>query len=292
VVKAHRNLFQILDAAADDGAVRRDLLPKRLDKVNLPPMSQRDINPMELSELFTLADVIDPRYRIAVLLGGLAGLRIGEVAGFQRQHFTRRDTGPWLHVEHQLDRDGSFVDCKTDSSARFIDLEPMLESELTRHMKLYPAADKPWETLVTSPQSGPLHYNNFLSRVWNPAQERMADVIPGWERRTPHDLRHTHAALLIQAGVHLKVIASRLGHQSTRTTEDVYGHLLRSSETQASAALSKIVTEASDAAKLTQQADNFSAGILMASGVHSDGRIDHIEGLHPDWSPDVDKRTA
>ena len=92
--------------------------------------------------------------------------------------------------------------------------------------------------------------------------------------------------------MHLKVIASRLGHKSTSTTETVYGHLLKGTETQASAALSKIVTEASDDAKLTQQADNLAAGILMVSGVHSDGRIDHIEGLYPDWSPDVDKRTA
>ena len=42
---------------------------------------------------------------------------------------------------------------------------------------------------------------------------------------TPHDLRHTHVAMLIAQGESPKYIADRLGHQSTRTVFDVYGHL-------------------------------------------------------------------
>ncbi len=40
-----------------------------------------------------------------------------------------------------------------------------------------------------------------------------------------HDLRHSHAAMLIRQGVHPKVIQVRLGHASIKTTLDVYGHL-------------------------------------------------------------------
>jgi integrase len=42
---------------------------------------------------------------------------------------------------------------------------------------------------------------------------------------TFHDLRHTHAALLIAQGEHPKVIQVRLGHASIKTTLDTYGHL-------------------------------------------------------------------
>ncbi len=42
---------------------------------------------------------------------------------------------------------------------------------------------------------------------------------------TPHDLRHTLVALLIAQGESPKHIADRLGHESTRTVFDVYGHL-------------------------------------------------------------------
>ncbi len=42
---------------------------------------------------------------------------------------------------------------------------------------------------------------------------------------TPHDLRHTHVAMLIADGQSSRYIADRLGHKSTRTVLDVYGRL-------------------------------------------------------------------
>ena len=41
-----------------------------------------------------------------------------------------------------------------------------------------------------------------------------------------HDLRHTHASLLLAAGVPIKVVSERLGHTTIAMTLDVYGHLL------------------------------------------------------------------
>ena len=42
---------------------------------------------------------------------------------------------------------------------------------------------------------------------------------------TFHNLRHTHAPLLIAQGEHPKVNQERLGHASIKTTLDIYGHL-------------------------------------------------------------------
>ena len=41
-----------------------------------------------------------------------------------------------------------------------------------------------------------------------------------------HGLRHTHASLLLQAGVHPKVVGDRLGHGSIRVTLDTYSHVI------------------------------------------------------------------
>jgi integrase len=41
-----------------------------------------------------------------------------------------------------------------------------------------------------------------------------------------HDLRHTHATLLLQAGVPVKVVSERLGHATIATTLDTYAHVL------------------------------------------------------------------
>ncbi len=39
-----------------------------------------------------------------------------------------------------------------------------------------------------------------------------------------HDLRHTHASLMLKGGVHPKIVSERLGHSSISITLDVYSH--------------------------------------------------------------------
>jgi site-specific DNA recombinase len=41
-----------------------------------------------------------------------------------------------------------------------------------------------------------------------------------------HDLRHTHATLLLLAGIHPKIVSERLGHASVAITLDIYSHVL------------------------------------------------------------------
>ena len=41
-----------------------------------------------------------------------------------------------------------------------------------------------------------------------------------------HDLRHTHASLLLARGVHPKIVSERLGHASISITLDTYSHVL------------------------------------------------------------------
>jgi integrase len=48
----------------------------------------------------------------------------------------------------------------------------------------------------------------------------------GLEERTPHELRHTHASLLLARGTPIKVVSERLGHRDVTTTLEVYQHLL------------------------------------------------------------------
>ena len=54
-----------------------------------------------------------------------------------------------------------------------------------------------------------------------------------------HDLRHTHASLLLGEGVHLKVVSERLGHADIRITGDLYSHVLPNLQGEATMKLSE-----------------------------------------------------
>jgi integrase len=44
-------------------------------------------------------------------------------------------------------------------------------------------------------------------------------------RLSPHALRHTHTAMLAEAGVPLETISRRLGHSDSKITREVYMHV-------------------------------------------------------------------
>lgn len=59
---------------------------------------------------------------------------------------------------------------------------------------------------------------------------------------TVHELRHTHASLLFEAGQSVKVVQERLGHASAQVTLNTYAHLLHDAQTRAAAALDELLT--------------------------------------------------
>ena len=48
----------------------------------------------------------------------------------------------------------------------------------------------------------------------------------GLRRIRFHDLRHTHATLMLQQGIHPKIVQERLGHATIAVTLDTYSHVL------------------------------------------------------------------
>jgi integrase len=64
-----------------------------------------------------------------------------------------------------------------------------------------------------------------LTRIW--ARVSSAKKLP---RVTFHALRHTHASILIAAGLDVLTISRRLGHSKPSTTLDVYGHMFKGAD--------------------------------------------------------------
>jgi integrase len=200
--------------AVEDGRLARS--PCR--RITLPRIEQSEKRFLTIEEVEQLAATIRPRYRAFVLTGAYTGLRPGELAALRtdRLDLLRRQ----LRVEEPL---------KTPAARRTVSFPPFLAEELATHMATHSGQD---DLVFTAPQGGRLRLELFRNRIWYPA---VRDSVG--EPMRPHDLRHTHVALLIAAGEDPYVISRRVGHASIRTTYDVYGHLFEGRDQEASAAL-------------------------------------------------------
>jgi hypothetical protein len=78
----------------------------------------------------------------------------------------------------------------------------------------------------------PLHPRNFLLREFYPLLEQA-----GLPRMRFHDLRHSAATLLLELGIHPKVVSEMLGHSQIGITLDLYSHVTATMQQQAVTAL-------------------------------------------------------
>lgn len=80
------------------------------------------------------------------------------------------------------------------------------------------------------------HARHYSSRLFKKLLQRA-----GIERRVRfHDLRHTHATLLLLSGVNPKIVQERLGHASINVTLDIYSHVALADQAVAISALDQL----------------------------------------------------
>ena len=78
----------------------------------------------------------------------------------------------------------------------------------------------------------PLNVSNFLPRDFYPLLQRA-----GLSRMRFHDLRHSAATLLLELGIHPKVVSEMLGHSQIGITLDLHSHVTATMQQHAVAAL-------------------------------------------------------
>lgn len=72
----------------------------------------------------------------------------------------------------------------------------------------------------------------------------------GFPSLTLHELRHTHATLLLASGVDIKTVSSRLGHSSAAITLDMYAHAMPETDRGAALMMGSILSDADDGERL------------------------------------------
>lgn len=106
-----------------------------------------------------------------------------------------------------------------------------------------PAWDASLDLVFTGPCGGWLKAS-ALDRQWQRLRARL--VAAGLPACTLHDLRHCHATLGLQRGIHPKVMSERLGHTTVTMTLDRYSHVLQTMQESAARAFDDLLTDAAD----------------------------------------------
>ncbi|MEW2457186.1 tyrosine-type recombinase/integrase [Streptomyces albus] len=209
------------------------------------PEDQREAWPLATAQ--RVRDVINPRYRLAVVVALGCGLRQGEVFGlspedvdFERGLIRVRRQVQLLNVHlcFALPKGGK---------TRIVDMPRSVAADLAAYFLLYPAVEVelPWggpleqekrtfPLILTTTYGNAVRANIFNDEVWKPALAK-AGVIPMREKGKRwmasrkdgfHVLRHTYASIILEAGESVVTLARWLGHSSPTITLDHYAHFM------------------------------------------------------------------
>ena len=241
----------VLRHALSDAVLWRKLPYNPADAAKPPSASSSRPPEMKTWTLEQLKAFLDAtttdRDHVGWVLAATGGLRRGEICGLRwRDLDLEPRTGPpHLQVRQQLvlhDRQLVFTVPKTAASRRRVALDEHTVALLRRHHLRQRterlAAGPGWQDndlVVCKPDGSPVDPTNWTRHFFRTA-ERL-----GLPKIRFHDLRHTHATLALQAGIHPKIMSERLGHTSTAFTLDIYSHAVPSLQGEAAAAIGALV---------------------------------------------------
>lgn len=146
-------------------------------------------------------------------------MRQGEILGIHKEDIDFADG--IINVNHQVrpirGKGLVITDVKTDKSRRPVTLPTTVLKVLREHVNTVESG-----LIFTSSNGNP----HWAANIYHHFKRTIKEF--GLPEIRFHDLRHTHATLLLQAGVNPKVVQERLGHSQISLTLDTYSHVVPS----------------------------------------------------------------
>jgi integrase len=221
----HRIVHVMLKHACQWGIVPRNIA----DMLDAPRVRAREIEVLTPDQVRSALEALRGQSLYVIAAGALAtGLRRGELLALRWQDVDL--DGATLRVEQALEettRGGLiFKAPKTRHGRRTVTLPPSTVTLLREHRKAQAElrlqlglGKAPADALLFGDWDGSPRSPRALTHQWRVTMQK-AGLKP-----TFHSLRHTHASILIAAGLDVMSISRRLGHGSPAITLGVYGHL-------------------------------------------------------------------
>jgi integrase len=213
------------------------------DDVQRPRRDRTEMQVWSAEELRRFLDATrDDRLYACWVLAATTGMRRGELLGLRWEDIDLE--GGILSVRRSRVAAGYVVTEGSTKSGRGrrVDLDPetvaILRRHRTRQLEERMAWGESWTDsgLVFKGEDGAGLHPQSVSQAF---ERRMSHVEVPTIRF--HDLRHTHATLMLSAGVHPKIVQERLGHASITITLDTYSHVMPTMQADAAAKVGALV---------------------------------------------------
>ena len=214
----HQLKGAILDAV-DEGLIERDPTRKAIIKGKVPRLKK--IKYLNQFELHTLLINLNLTPNISwdwfILLVAKTGMRFSEAIAITPKDFDFAHQTLFINKTWDYKDNTGFLPTKNKSSVRKIQLDWQTVVQFSTLIKNLPE-DKP---IFVHKKIYNSTVNDILSNHCKKAKIPVISI---------HGLRHTHASLLLFAGVSIASVARRLGHSSINTTQKTYLHIIQELE--------------------------------------------------------------
>lgn len=218
----HQVKGAILDAV-DEGLIPKDPTRKAIIKGKTPrDKKPKYLNQFELHSLLSNLDLENnANWDWLILLVAKTGMRFSEALAITPKDFDFNRQTLSINKTWNYKGDGGFALTKNKSSVRKIQLDWKTIMQFSQFVKEQ-TEDKP----IFNCKDKKI-YNSTINGIL----ERLCKKA-GVPVITIHGLRHTHASILLFAGVSIASVARRLGHASMTTTQKTYLHIIQELENQ------------------------------------------------------------
>ncbi|WP_273852319.1 site-specific integrase [Guptibacillus spartinae] len=239
-------VFRIISSSFKKAVILKLIKSDPSIGITLPKTRQREFTVWSIEQVnFFISEAPKiarlTRYYIAFLIAIFTGMRQGEILGLRWKDIDFATNT--LYIKQTVTQNGEIkVGAKNEASVRSIHIPSKLADELKATKALISdekrlLGDKYHENdlVVCTLDGKPVIARNFRKEFYKVVEKVDLPKIRF------HDLRHTHATILIHQNVNVKLISERLGHADIQTTLNTYSHVLPNMQKTVSDQLDKII---------------------------------------------------